>query len=94
MAERFRSRPSALVGLQSESEYLAYCFDEAVYVFGTVVDAELNKAEKGAKGEKQAAGKRLSALNRMLNEGAAVDKEAEEAPKPTGRFRDPASLGK
>lgn len=56
------SRPSQLLGLSPDS-YEAYCFDEAVWYFGSTVSAELEKAgQKKSKGQ----GKTESARKRVL----------------------------
>jgi hypothetical protein len=44
----------------------AWCFNRAVYLFGSALDAELAEAEQGAKSKAQAAGRRQRVLSKWL----------------------------
>lgn len=46
--------------------YAAYCFDEAVYLFGNYVESELHKAAEKAKDADKAASMRQQALRAIL----------------------------
>lgn len=58
-------------------ELAAWCFDRAIYLFGNSLDADLARAEHGAKNVKQANLKRQQVMHAWL--GTPV------------RFRDPAA---
>lgn len=62
MAKTFRCRPSALMGIKDE--YVAFCFDESIFYFGSYIEGELNKIE--AKSQKEARGKQRAVLRRLL----------------------------
>lgn len=78
--------PSSLLGL-TQGSYEAYCFDEAIWYFGTIVTNELEKAEAGTrkkvKGANKAQAARESALKKFLDE---------KGDGTTGRFADPAAF--
>lgn len=91
MSRQYRVRPAALAGVSDP--YAAYCLDEAVYAFGTYVEAELNESAKGAKNEKAAQRKRMMRIQSLLrdDEGPEASGKAPVQPAPT-KFRDPASV--
>lgn len=68
MASQYHDRPSALVGLAKSDEYAAYCFDEAVYFFGTYVEHQLGEASARAKTSKDANRARQQTLGRVFAE--------------------------
>ena len=73
--------------------YVAYCFDEAVYMWGTYVDSELDQAgddEKTKKAMAKAVAARQRRLSTLMVEGPQG--EEIEAPVSKGQFRDPASM--
>lgn len=94
MAKQYKTRPSELLGLGQESTYVAFCFDEAVFHFGTAVEAAMAKAEAKAKTSQAATQARIAVLNRMLNEGTSAREQDEQVPgkKSKTGFRDPASM--
>lgn len=69
MANQFRQRPSALVGVSDP--YAAYCFDEAVYYFGTHVESELRRVSDGKKPE-EAKRQRQAILTQLLTDPPEV----------------------
>lgn len=83
MANRFRTRPSQLLGI--EDPYIAYCFDEAAYTWGMFVQSQLKEAEEGAKKPEQRQAARDRAWNRIFK-----DEKKRESEK--GVFRDPATM--
>jgi len=70
-------RPSDLY--QVEDPVAAYCFDRAVYHFGTSLKAELEEVQ--GKTEQEIQRKRLSILSRWIPEASTATRQ---------RFRDPA----
>ena len=76
--------PSELLGL-TRGSYEAYCLDEAIWYFGTIVESELEKASqprKKAKGQASAEAARKRVLDKYFGkEGAAPQ-----------QFMDPAAL--
>lgn len=72
-----------MMGLTPGS-YEAWCFDEAVWYFGSVITSELEKVGrpkgKGAKGQASAEAQRTRVLNKYLGNAAPV------------KFADPAAL--
>ena len=72
--------PSCLVGL-SDGSYEAYCFNQAVWAFGSKIDSEVEKAgHKKQKGEAAMASARKRVLNRYL-----------KGPNASGQYRAPAA---
>lgn len=51
MAKEFQARPSELYGIHDD--YDAFCFDRAVYTFGTYVESEVEKAGEQGKTKDQ-----------------------------------------
>lgn len=64
MAKQYNQRPSALVGLSDP--YAAYCFDEAVYIFGTHVESELHAVSNKAKTAEEGQASRRNMLMHLL----------------------------
>lgn len=85
MAQEYNQRPSALVGL-SDDPYAAYCLDEAVYIWATHVERELDMSSKGAKNDKVALQKRQRKLTMLM-----IDDKGGETQASTPMFRDPAA---
>lgn len=56
-----------------DDAYTAYCFDEAVYLWGSYVEGELHSAGADAKTDKEAHRKRQTAIQRLLRPGAEQD---------------------
>lgn len=84
VAQGFQCRPSTLLSL--DNAYVAYCFDEALYLWGNFVENELAEAElepqrKRDRKQLQAERRRKAAVSRVL--GLAPT---------TNRFRDPQEL--
>ncbi len=61
-AKTWNNRPSSLIAI--EDEYTAYCFDQAVAVFGNVVSNELESVE--GKTKKSVTQKRNRILDKYL----------------------------
>lgn len=89
MAQEFRTRPSVLLGLD-EDPYYAWCFDEATWSFGAMLEAEMSEAERGKTQDTERAMARQSVLNRML----APTEEEERREGKQKRFADPATMFK
>lgn len=98
-ATEFNCRPSELVGISQEDAYAAFCFDEAVFMWGRFVDGELKKAQQGAKNDKQARSKVEMRFRALMREEEAEDvngehdnfpKHLERKPAPS-QFRDPST---
>ena len=62
MAKQFQCRPSSLLAI--EDPYVAWCFDEAAYRWGSHVETQL-RAVKG-KTEAQIEGKQRILLKRLM----------------------------
>lgn len=77
MSKQWQTRPSSF--LDFPDSYQAYCFDEAVTIWGSFVESELDKEENENSTMLQR--QRLARLNQLLG--------MKEAP---GRFRDPMSM--
>lgn len=74
--------PSSQLGL-TEGSYEAYCFNQAVWAFGSKIDSEVEKAgHKRQKGEAAMASARKRVLDRYLQ--GSGDK---------GQYRDPVAEG-
>jgi hypothetical protein len=66
MSREWSVRPSELLGL-SEDTYTAFCVDEAVFVFGTAIEAELASMTKyKTESDKAFTRRRQQAMNRWL----------------------------
>lgn len=78
-SKAYHTRPSEL--LRVEDSYLAFCFDEAVMMWGMFVENELDKIEGKTSGEIER--KRTRRLQVLMGEGD----------KP-GQFADPAAMFK
>ena len=83
MAKEYSSRPSQLLGI--EDPYSAWCLDDAVYAWGTHVEAELKRATTGAKNEAEAKRKHDAVWNKLFRGEGGPD---------TNQFRDPMSVMK
>lgn len=66
MAQQYRCRPSSLVGVTDP--YAAYCLDEAIYLFGNYVEAELRRVSDKAKNAKAAQRERAHMLATLLRD--------------------------
>ncbi len=75
MALKFHTTPSQLLSLTDPWE--SYCFNRAVYHFGTELEAEMDKVKD--KNENRAQRKREQILRKWIPEAA-----------PARQFRDPA----
>lgn len=77
-----------LSGSQPERNdpYAAYCLDEAVYTFGQWVDQEIEKAQSGAKNNREAEAR----VKHRIRSIFAEQEQEEGAPPAPGTFRDPA----
>lgn len=80
MSKKWKVRPSDLVALTDP--YEAWCLDEACYMWGMHVDAELDKAGAKAKKAEVANQRRQAALTKLLG-------GPEESNK---AYRDPAKI--
>lgn len=67
----------------TDGSYEAYCFNQAVWFFGSHIDAEVEKAgQKRQKGEAQIMSARKRVLSKFINEPGETK----------GQFADPAAL--
>jgi hypothetical protein len=92
MSKKFSQKPSSLLWLADP--YVAYCIDEACYMWGHYVDYELDVAardpkELNKKEIKSATARRTRTFERLM-EG----EQAESRPVSVSRtqFRDPATM--
>ena len=97
MSKQYQTRPSSLLGLQSESDYLAYCLDEAVFHFGMAIESALNEAEQGNKTADQVQAARERIIKHYLSDSVPIDegsiqKGGQVQRKPSSGFADPAAL--
>lgn len=82
-SQALRLTPSRIIGL-TDGSYEAYCFDQAVWYFGSVLESELEQAgHKRQKGEGQREAARKKILAKYLDE---VGKPSHQ------QFADPAAL--
>lgn len=82
MAEKFNCLPSDIVGLISD--YDRYCFDEAIFLFITRIEDELESIKEG-KG-KNAAEVRAKKQEKLLKDLLGIKEEDKK------RFADPAAM--
>lgn len=75
LSQAYHQTPSTIYHI--EDEIAAYCFDRAVNLFGSSLQAELDEARNTAKNKQQAANKQQAVISKWLN----VQR----------RFRDPAA---
>jgi hypothetical protein len=89
MSERYKTRPSQLLGI--EDEYWAWCADEAVWLYGVGVENEMSAAAKDSKTADAKHQMRSMVLQRHLARGdhKAMAERAEQS-----GFRDPANMFK
>lgn len=64
LAKAYQQRPSEIYGVHDE--VTAWCFDRAVWLFGSELDAELRNAAEGAKNERMAAGRQARVIAKWL----------------------------
>lgn len=83
MAKTYSLPASALLGLEPGS-YTAFCLDQAVYTFGSMVESEIERAgHKPSKDEQKIIQARRRVVDRLLRDPNAPVK---------GRFRDPMTM--
>lgn len=75
LAKAYHRRPSEIYGIRDE--VAAWCFDRAVFMFGSEVEADVREAVDGAKNKQQATARQQRAMAKWLG--------GEQ------RFRDPAA---
>lgn len=63
-AKTYSQRPSVLFGLDEQYQYICYCFDEAVLLFGKWVEKYLDTREQKGKNK----GKPLYKLEQILDD--------------------------
>lgn len=66
MAKEYQTRPSSLYGIHED--YDAFCFDRAVYTFGTYVEGEMKKASEKGKTDEQKKQKAQARLDALLSD--------------------------
>lgn len=85
MAKEFRSLPSDL--LKIGDPYIAYCLNEACYMWGTYVDNEVNEVgEKPDRKMKDIMRKRQHRLTQLVTSPEDLTAQS------TKKFRDPAEV--
>lgn len=62
LSQAYRALPSEVYRV--EDEVTAWCFDRAVWLFGSSVEAELNEAVRGSKKPQQAIFRQMQVLQR------------------------------
>lgn len=77
LSKAYQVRPSEFYGIHDEFE--AWCFDRAVFLFGSSLDSELREAADGAKNKNQSRQRQQRVLDRWLRD--------EDQPR---QFKDPA----
>lgn len=107
MAEKYGTTPAALLNL--EDPWVAYCLNEATYLWSMHVESQLIQATKGSQNEALARMARKGALNLLMQPFPKEWDQTETAPeqmtledpmepKPltpkSGQYRDPANLFK
>lgn len=86
MSETYSSRPSEVLGIGDP--YVAFCLDEATFMWGRHVEGSMDEAASKTKNDNQRHAARLRVLNNLLT---PKEKEPGTQPAP-GKFRDPASM--
>jgi hypothetical protein len=83
MSQLWNSPPSQLMGMTDS--YTAYCYDEAIFVWASAIEAKLEgiKPGKGKNATEQRAAKQETLLKKLLG----ITKK--DSP---GQFRDPMAL--
>lgn len=81
MSQAMKVRPSDLYFIRDE--VTAFCFDRAVWVFGTALEADIRESTEGAKDQSQAERKANMRLSVWLRD---PEEEQKKAPP---KFRDP-----
>ena len=76
MAKMTSSRPSELLGIEDDP-LAAYCWDRAVFTFGSALQGELNRIE--AKNQQEAERKQDDILRRWLPDSAVAKTFADPA---------------
>jgi hypothetical protein len=90
MSTKFNQKPSNLLSL--DDPYVAYCFDEACYMWGHYVDYELDVAsrdpkELNRKEYKSATARRTRTFERLMD-----GEQMEAKPVSRSQYRDPATM--
>lgn len=86
MSQTFHCRASELTHI--DDPYLAYCIDEAVFLWGNHVENEMVSAANAQTAEEAKQPARNSTLQRLLMEPG---EDPDEMPT-AGQFRDPAAV--
>lgn len=81
MSKEWSQTPAQLMGLTSDP-WIAWCVNEAVFLFGRHVDYEVESAGKGMTKAEQINAAKQRALTMVLTGGKAASR---------GQFRDPAA---
>lgn len=83
-------RSRSAVGRHDDADFIALCFDRAVWTFGSAVEKDMDEAERRmSKGKSRPKPEAVAqARQRILDSYLNLGKAREETPK--GRFRDPA----
>jgi Leucine-rich repeat (LRR) protein len=81
LSKAYSRTPAELYGVKDE--YAAWCFNRAVFLFGTTLQNEIDAVQNKAKNERQARFKTQNLLNKWLYLPGEDVK---------GRFKDPAAM--
>jgi hypothetical protein len=84
LSKAYRTRPSDLYGITDE--VTAWCFDRAVWVFGSTLESELSEAQHSSKKPQQAMFKQMQVLKawglgEMKFRDPAVGSKKDDKPK-------------
>jgi len=83
MAKEWHQTPAQLMGV-TDDPWVAWCLNEAVFMFGRHVEYAMDTAEKGMTKAEQRSAARQRALDHALGTQSAKGTK--------GRFRDPADM--
>jgi hypothetical protein len=65
-AKSYATSPSAMMGV--DDEYLAFCFDEAIEIFGTMVDGLLKQEKTSGSGKHQKTVRKHKTISAAIRE--------------------------
>jgi hypothetical protein len=86
-AKTFKVLPSDLLFIHDDP-VAAYSLNNAVWLFGTSLEAELERNPRPDKETRKEQQRRTRILNRWIPKAPAAEQE-EQPSKPTGKFREP-----
>jgi hypothetical protein len=95
MSEQYKTRPSNLLGI--DDPYAAFCVDEAIYIWGSYVDSELDKVgdrdmDRKAKAKLEQRRNARQQRYEQLMAGHSINRQRFGVSGAPQQFRDPMSL--